>query len=312
MKHYFISMLIAFFSLGIFAQSYEGTIGSNPIFIEIDTDYNDNGVRGLYFYKSQLKNINLEGRKKGNIIILYLEYGDEKDNIELFTLKINENKLFGTWQDKAKNLPVALTLAKQNSQKYKQQNFSFNRDSVVTYNKKELVWFTEKYSKKSLFRLGNGFTKTQRNFLNPKLDSIHFRHAEMELECGVDQLSIDVKSISSNYVSILESYSIYCSGAAHPNYGQVSYNFDIKKNVELQKITAIFPNLDYYTKLKNKYKDNSEYQEECEYFNDNHKDVWEYCSWFLTKQGVTIIPQYPHAMTPCEEEFMLTYEEIKQ
>jgi len=312
MKHHFINILITLFSLSIFAQNYEGTIGKNSIFIEIDTDYNDNGVRGFYFYKSQLKNINLEGRKEGNTIILYLEYGDEKDKIELFNLKISENKFLGTWQNKGKKLPVELTLTTQNSQKYKQQQFRFNRDSVVAYNKKELVWFTEKYSNKSLFRLGNGFTKAQRNFLNPKLDSIHFRHAEMELECGVDNLSIDVKSVTNNYISILESYSIYCSGAAHPNYGQVSYNFDIKKNVQLKKITALFPDLDYYAKLKNKYKDDSDFQEECEYFTDNYTDVWDYCSWYLTEQGLTIIPQYPHAMTPCEEEFMLTHEEIKQ
>jgi len=311
MKKYFTIILIAFISLTNFAQSYEGVIGKHSIFMELDTDYEDNGVQGFYFYKSQLKNINLEGSKENNQIIVHLKHKDKDDKIELFTLKVIKNKLIGTWQHNSKKLPVELTQTKKNYLTYKRGKFDFIKKNTSKYNDKEIIWFTEKYSKQSLFRLGNGFTKAERNFLNPKLDSIHFRHAETYLECDVVDLNIQAKLVSDKYISISETYSIDCGGA-HPNYGIVAYNFDLKKGMQLKKIKDVFPNLDYYSLLKNKYQNDSELQKECDYFSENSEEAWQYCTWFLTKKGLTVIPQYPHAMTPCEEGFTLTYKELKQ
>lgn len=304
-------VLIALLPICNFAQNYEGKIGKYPIFMQLDIDYDDERVTGFYFYKSQLQNINLDGRKEGNKIIVYFKYKEEKDKVELFTLQKSEDKLSGTWQHNDKTLSVKLTEINQNAQQYKKQQFKFIKDSVTTIDNRQLVWFTEKYSKKSLFRLGNGFTKEQRQFLNPKLDSIQFRHAEIELECGVDNLSIGYSLISNKYISLIENYSLFCGGA-HPIYGQEGYNYDIKNLIELKNINQVFPSLDYYSKLKNKYIDDSDLQDECEYFDEYSNDYWEYATWFLTEKGITIIPEYPHALTPCEEEFELTYEEIKK
>ena len=44
------------------------------------------------------------------------------------------------------------------------------KDSIQKVNNLEIVWFKEKYSNISLFRIGNGFNKSQREFLNIKLD----------------------------------------------------------------------------------------------------------------------------------------------
>lgn len=304
-------VLIALLPICNFAQNYEGKIGKYPIFMQLDIDYDDERVTGFYFYKSQLQNINLDGRKENNKIIAYLRYKEEKDKVELFTLQKSEDKLSGTWQHNDKTLYVELTKINQNAQQYKKQKFEFTRDSIVTFKNKQLVWFTEKYSKRILFRLGNGFTQKQRAFLNSKLDSIHYYYAETELECGVDALDPYVTLVSNNYISFSETYSLYCGGA-HPNHGRSGYNYDIKNLVELDNINKVFPNLDYYNKIKSKYKDDTGLQDECEYFEEFNNSYWEYATWFLTEKGITIIPEYPHALTPCEEEFELTYEEIKK
>ncbi|MCD8528926.1 MAG: hypothetical protein LRY27_02930 [Chitinophagales bacterium] len=51
---------------------------------------------------------------------------------------------------------------------------------------------------------------------------------------------------------------------------------------------------------------------ECEYFSEEGSgSYWNYASWVLTETGATFIPDYPHAMTPCEDEFPITYKEIE-
>ncbi len=175
---------------------------------------------------------------------------------------------------------------------------------------KELVWFTEKYSKISLFRLGNGFSKSEREFVNPCLDTIQMNYAGSALECEWMDMSLDVDMVSDKYVSFIEYYSVYCGGA-HPGYNTEGYNFDLKNKVQLGKLTDVYPDIDIYQLLKKKYENDTDLDEEWRYFcGDN--DVWEYSSWVFTENGVAIIPSFPHAMTPCEIEFDLTYEELQK
>ncbi|WP_298545035.1 hypothetical protein [uncultured Aquimarina sp.] len=305
MKYY---ILFIFCSISIQAQTYEGTIGKHRIFLELDIDYNDDRATAFYFYKSQLQNIQLEGSFSNNELVLFEKFSDIKEQKELFTLIINKDTIAGTWKNKGKTLQVDLNKTTKKIDDYKLMNLEYARDSITIHNTKELVWFTEKYSKKSLFRLGNGFTSSEREFMNPKLDTIHANYATIGLDCGWADINIEMELISNQYISFTEYSSIYCGGA-HPNHNMVGYNFDFKNKKQLDRITDLYPNLDHFQLLKRKYENDTDFDDECGYFTDGEW-IWEYYSWVLTKNGITITPSYPHAMTPCEIGFPLTYKEL--
>lgn len=308
MKNIFLILFTCCFSF-LQAQTYEGKIGKYPIFLELDKDYRDGRVTAFYFYKNQLDNIPLDGTNSDSEITLFQQYSKEEEKKELFSLTLNGNTLNGTWQNGDKTLQVELIQTNENLEALKRKNLSFVRDSVATYNQKELVWFTEKYSKKQLFRLGNGFTKAEREFMNPILDSIHLEYAMIGLDCSWADMYISVELVSDEYISFTEQSSIYCGGA-HPSHNKVGHNFDLKNLVQLKSLTDYKPQLDYYQLIKSKYEDDTDLQDECEYFGGD-EFMWKYCSWVLTDEGVVITPSFPHAMTPCEEGFFLTYEELE-
>ncbi|WP_062058888.1 hypothetical protein [Aquimarina longa] len=310
MKSSYITILIVLFSLVSYAQNYRGTIGKHEIFFQLDTDYNDDSVTAFYFYKSHLKNILLGGRRVKSELVIYEKYSDLKEKKELFTLQFDNDQLYGTWENMEVVLKVHLTKTTEDFRKYKLRKIKFLRDSVTVYDNKELVWFTEKYSKKTLFRLGNGFTSAQHEFVNQKLDTLHASFAEIGLECEWADIDIDVKLVSDDYISFYEYSSIYCGGA-HPNHNKIGYNYDLKQNVQLEKINEVYPLLDHYTLLKNKYEKDTDLDIECEYFLGDG-DLWTYYNWVFTKEGISIVPSYPHAMTPCEIDFLLTYKELEK
>lgn len=307
MKKTFL-IIVVIYSTYTKAQTYEGTIGKHQIFLELDQVYDDGSVTAFYFYKTQLKNITLEGTYNKPELILFEKFSDKEDRAELFVLSIKNDIISGTWQNNEHELHVELTKTTENIENYKLQNLEFVRDSISKHDTKELVWFTEKHSKKMLFRVGNGFTKPEREFMNSKLDAIHTRFAAIALECGWADIAIELELVSNQYISFSEFSSIYCGGA-HPSHNTLGYNFDFKNRIELDKLTDMYPNLNHYQLLKKKYDNDSEQQIECEYFSG--KEQWDYYSWVLTKDGVTISPSFPHAMAFCEDGFPLTYKELQ-
>ncbi len=304
-----ISLLFFINSVYSQAQTYEGKIGKHPIFLELDIDYDNNKATAYYFYNSQLKNINLEGTFENSEIALFEKFSIKEEKKELFLLSLKNNTISGIWQNNKQELKVELTRTKTKFEVFKLQNLEFIRDSVATFDNKELVWFTEKYSKKSLFRLGNGFTNSQREFMNKKLDSIHTNNAIIGLECIWADIHTEIELVSNQYISFSEHSNIYCGGA-HPSYATLGYNFDYKNNLQLHKLTDIYPTLNHYQLLREKFENDTELQVECEYFIQG-EELWQYYSWVLTNEGVVITPSFPHALTPCETGFPLTYDELK-
>jgi len=309
MKHFQIVLLILF-TITLQAQTFEGFIGKHSIFLELDADFKDNRALGFYFYKSQLKQIDLKGEFISNQLILHDKFPTKAEDQEDFTLVLMDNKISGIWTKNGKELEVNLTKVDDNLEQFKLKHLEFKRDSVSTYNAKELVWLTEKHSGKSLFRLGNGFTKEEREFVNPRLDAIQKQFAIIGLDCSWADFEIEIELISDRFISISEFSSIYCGGA-HPNHNNAGYNFDLKNLKQLIKITDLYPGLNYYELLKTKYDNDSEQQIECDYFTYG-KEIWDYCSWIITEKGISITPTYPHVLAPCETGFLLTFEELGQ
>ncbi|MEW7279823.1 hypothetical protein ABW636_14615 [Aquimarina sp. 2201CG1-2-11] len=309
MRLYFIVVFMFLVSC-THAQTYEGNIGKYPILLELEINQEYNDVFAYYFYKSQLKNISFTGSYDDSTLILD-EILSEKQEKELFTLSINKDSLNGIWKYNGRSHQVKLSKTSKNSNDFKLKRIEFIRDSITNYHKKELVWFTEKHSKTYFFRLGNGFTKQQRDVFNPILDSIHVEHAITSLDCSWADIGVEIELVSEEYVSYKEFSSIYCGGA-HPNHTIAGLNFDLKRLKQLDSIQEIYPNLVISELVKNKYKDEEGYQNECEHFAEENKDAWKYANWFFTKKGIMVVPSYVHAMTHCREEFLVPYDVLKK
>ncbi|MGJ8684214.1 MAG: hypothetical protein ACSHWW_06305, partial [Nonlabens sp.] len=251
----------------------------------------------------------LEGVYENENLQLQERFSDKEELKEYFNLIIKNDTISGTYQNDGQLLQVKLYKTEKNTHEYILQKLEFVRDSVSSFHNKEIVWITEKYSEKSLFRLGNGFKSSQRKFVNHKLDSIHTNYAIIGLECSWADFNVEIELVSDQYLSFSVYSSIYCGGA-HPSHNTEGYNFDLINEQELHQITDLYPNLNHYNVLKEKYGDDTDVELECDYFTDN-ESTWEFYSWIMTDEGIVLTPSYPHAMTPCETGFLLTYKELE-
>ncbi len=292
----------------LFSQQYEGVLGKYPVFLNLEADYEADYFSAYYFYKSSLQNIKLEGEYDGEFLYLYELFSDKEDKIELFKLKQTEGKLIGSWENKTTLLNVELTANNQDLEKYKHERLAFSRDTITKVEGKEFVWIKERYTEPLLFRLGNGFSASQREYLNPILDEIQKRNALIDLECNGLEYNPTIEFVSNTYLSFSVYSSVFCGGA-HPSHGITGYNFDLVNKTRVTNFSEIYPNIDFFELLKTKHDGDSNLHNECDYFSDTSN--WEDPVWFFTEDGVNIIPWFPHAMTACREEFLLTYEELE-
>ena len=306
--HLILLILALFLSIIAKGQEYEGTIGNHEIRMNIE--FYAKTIKSQYFYTSQLKDINLYGRIENDKLILEIETMYESGVNEIFELRKTGDTYKGTWKREGKELPVLLRKTATDAHDYKKSKLSFEREKVEPINGKEIVWIVEKYSKAKHFRLGNGFTKTQREHFNPILDRIQSDHSMDVLNCEEALFEIKPKLVSDQFISFTESSSIYCYGP-HPSHGITTHNFDLIKLKEIENLSELYPDLDYYERIKKKYQDDPELEKECEYF-EGFNSIWKYADWVLTNEGIEISPSFPHAMTPCVYPFLLTYDEIKR
>ena len=91
----FLLLTLSLFS-PLFAASYQGSIGSYPIWIDIGISAQDGRIEGSYFYEKTGISIPLEGTQKGNSITL-TEHDDQGKVTGQFICSINGNEMAGTW-----------------------------------------------------------------------------------------------------------------------------------------------------------------------------------------------------------------------
>ncbi len=294
-------------------QNYKGTLGKHPIYFKIE-HYSDEYIEASYFYNSHLKNIKLKGELTVDGYNFYLKYSKPEEKKELFILKKTSNKLIGKWINGKVSLPVNLIKINFDFKSYKKKRLRLEKLNVQKFDNLEIEWFKEKYSEIELFRLRNGFSKSQREYLNKKLDSIQRYFALENLECAGYNVSFHIKLLTSEIVSFTENYNVYCGGA-YPAHGVSHYNFDLVKNKEIENLNDLYPKLNFVQFLKKKYQ-NSGLDgfgpNKCEFFEPHRKDIWEYSEFYLTKTSIMIQPSYPHMMAPCREYFEILKLEIEK
>lgn len=243
----------------------QGTIGNYPIAMRISCYEDTNCSDTRYYYKKVLKDIVLEGTKKGNHFILSTSKYNKEATLETFDLQQQADKSFsGTWISGGKKLPVKLSPIKiaainnpyksvkgvtkdQLSDPYEYLRLSslnFIRDSVTKYKGKELVWLHEKGSDVVFFRLGNGFSPLQLQKINPRLDAVHIENAMNELSCsspwgGSIDFSIDVNYLDDHLLGF-NVFASWSCGGAHPDFGGTGYLLELNtgKQFDIDDILA--------------------------------------------------------------------------
>jgi hypothetical protein len=113
----YLPLLFCFLTIEIFGQSYEGYIGNFPVWFDIEKPIKNEELKGVYFYKNQFKDIELKGKKTGELINLS-EYNSNGKITGLITLTDKNDSLIGKWTNSKNSIKYDILLYKTDS-KYK-------------------------------------------------------------------------------------------------------------------------------------------------------------------------------------------------
>lgn len=284
------------------AETYKGRLGKYPIMLETQ-EYGASS----YIYTRHYKRIFLRGDTGGvEVILSSIPMSDEEPK-ETFDLYLHGEGLEGKWRRGNTTLPVKLAPTKQTIAEYQRQH----RQWVVTGRKKyaglTLEQVKERHSGFSLFRLGDGFSQAQRDYLNPLLRKAQEDVVEDIEQCELANYGAKVSLVNEHFLSYSISYENYCGGA-HPNHGELMWVYDLQNLKRVNSPAELYPDADYLRLLQTKYGDDLQ-GPECDYFS-HVGSHWRYAQWRLTPEGLVIIPSFAHAMAPCEVPLKLSYDEL--
>lgn len=359
LQKYILVICCLFLTLPAKAQDktyyLQGSIGNYPIAMRI-TCYNDTDCAGSrYYYRKTMKDIVLDGEKKGNHFTIGTSKYNE-DAHEMFDLQQQADQSFtGTWSSGKKKLPVKLqainTASISNPFKsikiekdllddpyeyLRATSLGFVKDSVTKQGNKELVWFHEKASAVSFFRLGNGFSPLQLQKTNAQLDQVHLESALSQLSCsgpwgGSIDFTVHIGYLDENLLGF-DIFSSWDCGGAHPDFGGKGYllelntghRFDIDDILafDASVTTEARSGFDAFSKYRGDFfapkllalMDKAHHfkepksDDDCSY---TEAELWVFPAWQYSTEGISFIPGFPRVMRACEEPFLLTFEQLK-
>ena len=244
-------------------ESYwKGQIGDSKIYLELNCDITKeqkekNSCRfSRYFYESQLQDIIMArgGEISKNRYRLQVIHADKV--VEEFLLEHTHGILQGSWKSDGKNLQVLLKRipldhsSNDAFEKLRTQFLDYKRKKIETLEEqhKEFVWIEESHSKSSLFRLGNGFSKTSREHLNPLLDELQNTFSTSTLSCatsyeygtGMREIKALGTYLSEDLIGFECMLDYFCGGA-YPDFYTRRYLYDLHsgKRYRLDEILTI-------------------------------------------------------------------------
>lgn len=298
-----LGLAFVLISFGICAQTYQGTLGKHPIMLET----HEYGASS-YIYQRHFKRIFLRGSVRDVQVKLATQSYDKDAKTEQFILKKQANRLDGYWHYGQTTLPVKLIETDQQIGDYQKAHRQWQTIGQQHFGSLTLNQVREQHTGFTFFRLGKGFSKAQRDFLNPILTKAQEGYVAAYEECEEPNFWPEISLVNEHYLSYSVGYDIYCGGA-HPSHGQEMFVYDLKARKQVKKISELYPNVDYLALLKAKYGADLEGQPECVYF-ENGDDHWKYAQWRLTAKGIVIIPSFAHALAPCEVPVKLSFDEL--
>ncbi len=335
----------------------QGTVGSYPIAMRISCFEDSSCSDTRYYYKKVLKDIVLEGRRNGKHFILHTSEYNKEAVSETFDLRQQQDEVFtGTWTSGNKKLPVKLAAIKISAIHHPYQPvkeiskeaatdayeylrsslLTFVRDSVTKHKNKELVWFHEKKSSFSFFRLGNGFSALQLQKINPLLEAIQLENAMSQLSCsspwgGSIDFTVDVSYLDNNLLAF-HIFASWSCGGAHPDFGGTGYLLELNtgRRFDIDDILAFDASVT--TEARSGFDKYSQYrsdffapkimalmskahgfeapksEDDCDY---TDVDIWDFPSWRFTPEGIAFTPIFARVMRACENEFLLPFDQLQ-
>lgn len=238
-------ILVIFLAVSVYSSTvWQGMIGKAQIFMSVDCNVEDLEKNlqdchfNSYFYQSSLQDINFMDEKyNSDKQEFILTVGNGEKVYETFYLHYTNQQFRGKWKDDHKIFPVSLTLEQiDNIDRIKAKflKLSYIKKEQIEKSK-ELVWIKERFSKTEFFRLGNGFSKSQRETINPILDQLQMEYSHNALSCynswehasGMESSGIsNLEYISDKLLSFSVNVSYDCGGA-HPDFYTSHYTFDL-------------------------------------------------------------------------------------
>jgi len=190
MKYFTIIFLMILVSQQGVATIFKGTIGDEVVYLKMDCPTDKDSLSkkeyhsGSFFYASSFDfEYDIE-RKKGEssldkyTFFVYLT-SFVYDEIAVLKLTYRDGSFFGLYLQDKKQKEVILKPYREDEStldEIKREIFSFKKEKIEKVDgNKSIVWIKERGSKIRFIRLGEGFSKTQREQINPFLKREHIR-----------------------------------------------------------------------------------------------------------------------------------------
>lgn len=262
MKNVLAIVLLIFAPVILFGQTFTGTIGKIPVYLELDNTGAE--ISGRYCYQKKGLNIGFSGERKGKQLLLTTVNYFSEQGEEVFKLTPNGTGWKGTWAKAGKQLAVSLQLIKSapanrfaNNRFVQKQSMSTYQqlvaglyklsdlDSIVYTDGKRLRYFEEIHSSIPLFRIDSGLPELQMKTANEFLESIQLSEFLSFGECSEyansnTEYNFDVSGIliQSGILSFLTHHYNYCGGP-HPNYYETPVCLDLHNGEEIKLQKAL-------------------------------------------------------------------------
>lgn len=329
MKSIGVAFLLLMYCLGAKAQEYvlSGSIGTHPVVLSLT--YRQNECFGTYFYTSSLKDITIDGTRRGRTCHLFAlsldHHGDKTDTSEHFVLtRKNDTTWTGVWQDNnRKKLQVHLTLSKQPYASIRRSLFTYAIDSTVKRGKYVIEFYHTVQSPAFGVRITAGPDKAIVKKINNLLYSQLIDNAEGYCTCTNSYRTSEFSSaltyffINDHVMSVVTETAFDCGGP-HPDESTNDCNINLDDGRQLaladlllfhdrpdadsaailtvdnagsitELLTALYPGQMVAQKT----------DQQCDYTDDM---VWEYCAWYFKNEGVGFDPSFQHVAIECSDE----------